>query len=108
MHIFLLHAVHICIPCFVNTALPLKAKDVGKLFGIKWGHCRVWRIVGTEMGIDVNTLDAIEKNHTNDADRLHTLIDSANPSPTHETMAKILQSSQISNAIAGMIHLILS
>ena len=61
----------------------------------------MWRPIGTELGVDVDKLNTIEKDHTNDKDRLHAVIDSANPAPTRETMTKILKSANISNAIAG-------
>ena len=59
----------------------------------------MWRPIGTELGVDVDTLNSIEKNHTDDGDRLFALIDSA--APTREIMAKILESANVSNAIAG-------
>ena len=62
----------------------------------------IWRIIGTELGIDVEILNSIERDHTNDADRLHAMIDSANPALTREVITKVLQSERISNAIEGM------
>ena len=63
----------------------------------------MWRTIGTELDVDVDTLNAIGKDNTDDDDRLYAVIDSA--APTRETMAKILESANISNAIAGMIKL---
>ena len=42
---------------------------------------RIWRTIGTdwELGVDVDTLSAIEKDHADDNDHLHAVIDSANP-----------------------------
>ena len=65
----------------------------------------MWRTIGTELGVDVDTLNAIEKDNTDDDDCLYAVIDSANPAPTRETVAKILESANISNAIAGMVKL---
>ena len=62
----------------------------------------MWKAIGMELGVDGDTLSDIEKNHTDDSDRLHAVIDSANPAPTREAMTKILDSANISNAIAGM------
>ena len=70
---------------------------------LKKKHYRIWKSIGTELGIDVDTLSAIEKDHTEDNDRLHTMINGANPVPTYETMVKILQSSNITSAIAGTV-----
>ena len=87
----------------VDTALPLKAEDVERLIELKEKYYRVWKTIGRELGIDVDTLNAIEKDHTDDDDRLYAVIDSANPAPTREAMTKILESANITNAIAGMI-----
>ena len=62
----------------------------------------MWRTIGTELGIDVDTLNAIEKDHA-DNDRLYAVIDGANPAPTREAMTKILESVNVNNAIAGMV-----
>ena len=86
------------------TALPLKAYDVFKLFNIKRKHFRVWRTIGAELGVNVDTLNTIEKDNTDDDDRLIAVIDSA--APQREIMAKILESANISNAIAGTIMLL--
>ena len=76
-----------------------------RFFEIEKNHYRIWKTIGTELGVDGDTLSAIEKDHTDDDDRLQAVIDSANPAPTQETVAKILESASISNAIAGMIKL---
>ena len=72
-----------------------------RLLKVKKEHYRVWKIIGTELGIDVDALNAIEKDYHDDDDRLYAVIDSANPAPTREAMAKVLQSVNINNAIAG-------
>ena len=64
----------------------------------------IWRIIGTELGIDVEILNSIEKDHTNDANRLHAMIDRANPALTHEMITKILHSERISNAVEGLYY----
>ena len=87
----------------INTALPINADNVGRFFEVKKEHCRVWKIIGTELGIDMDMLNAIEKDHTDDVDRLHAMIDTANPAPTHAALAKVLQSANITSAIAGTI-----
>ena len=63
----------------------------------------MWRTIGTELGVDVDTLNSIEKNDADDSDRLKAVINGANPAPTCEKMTKILQSTNVKNAIAGMI-----
>ena len=73
-----------------------------RLFEVQKEHYRIWKTVGTELGVGVDTLIAIEKDHANDKDCLHAVIDSANPAPTCETMAKILHSVYITKAMAGI------
>ena len=63
----------------------------------------MWRTIGTELGVDVDTLNAIEKDDGNDGSHLKAVINGANPAPTHEKMTKLLQSANVKNAIAGMI-----
>ena len=73
-----------------------------RLFRVQKEHYRVWKTIGTELGVDVDTLNAIEKDHANDKDCLHAVIDSANPAPTCEAMAEVLQSANIQSAMAGI------
>ena len=63
----------------------------------------MWRTIGTELGVDVDTLNSIEKNDADDSERLEAVINGTNPAPTCEKMTKILQSANVKNAIAGMI-----
>ena len=70
---------------------------------LKKEQYRVWKNIGTELGTDVDTLSAIEKDHTDDKGRLHAVINGANPVPTYETMVKILQSPNITSAITGTV-----
>ena len=86
---------------FVYVALPLKGEEFGRFFNITRQHCRIWRIIGTELGIDGELLKTIQRSHLNDGDCLRAMIDSANPALTHEMIAKVLQSERISNAVKG-------
>ena len=70
---------------------------------MKKEHYRIWKTIGTELGVGIDILSTIEKDHTDDKDRLHAVINIANPAPTHETMVKVLESSHITNAIAGIV-----
>ena len=87
---------------FVYVALPLKGEDFQRLFNITRRHYRIWRIIGTELGINADILKTIERDYANDGDCLHAMIDSANPALTHEMIAKVLQSERISNAVKGL------
>ena len=91
--------------CYYNNhvAVPIKAGNVERLLVLKKEHYWVWKTIGTELGVDVDTLSAIEKGHTDDKDRLLAVVNGANPVPTLEAMTKILESANITNAIAGMI-----
>ena len=85
------------------TALPLKAEEVERLLKMEKEHYRIWKTIGTELGVDMDMLCAIEKDHTDDKDRLHAVINGADPAPTHEIMVKILQSPNTTSAIAGTV-----
>ena len=74
-----------------------------RLFQLEEEHYRIWKVIGTELGVDVDTLSVIDDNLINDKDRLHSVIDCANSAPTHEAMTMILESPNITCAIAGMI-----
>ena len=63
----------------------------------------MWRTIGTELDIDVDTLNAIEKDDANDGSRLKGVINGANPAPTHEIVSKLHESANVVNAIVGMI-----
>ena len=73
-----------------------------RLFKIKWEHYRIWKLIGTEMGIDMDTLNSIEKDHFGDRNCLRAMIDKAKPAITRDAMTKVLQSELITNAVAGM------
>ena len=99
-----------CLFCFVYIALPLKGEEFGRFFNISKQHYRIWRIIGAELGIDGDLLKTIERDHLNDEDRLHAMIDSASPALTHEMTTKVLQSECVSNAVKGLcnVHNIIS
>ena len=85
---------------FPNAALPINAEDFQH--NLNPQHYRIWRMIGTELEIDVEILNSIEWDHANDHDRLHAMIDSANPALTHEVITKVLQSERIANAVKGL------
>ena len=88
------------------AAVTINAENLERIFEVEKEHYRIWRTIGIELGVTVDKLNTIEKDHTDNEDHLHAVIDSANPAPTRETMTKILESANISNAIAGMIMLL--
>ena len=66
-------------------------------------HYKIWKVIGIELGIGLDSLNAIQKVHTSEQECLQAMIDGANPIPTRETMAKVLQSVNINEALAGII-----
>ena len=72
-----------------------------RLFKITKEHYRQWKLLGTEMGIGMDTLNSIEKENVGDRDRLHAMIDSIKPPITRGVMTQKLRSPNIINAVAG-------
>ena len=62
----------------------------------------LWKIIGAELGIDVDILSSIDRGQTTTRACLHKMIDEANPPVTCNAMTRVLQSERITNAIAGM------
>ena len=73
-----------------------------------WEHFKIWRIIGTELGIDADTLDTYESDQKTDHDCLRRMINEAKPPITHSAMTKVLKSERITNATAGIISNITS
>ena len=84
------------------VALPLKGEDLGRISNITRKHYMIWRIIGAELGIDGDLFKTIERDHTNDKDRLRAMIDSASPGLTLERITEVLQSERISSAVEGL------
>ena len=65
----------------------------------------LWKVVGAELGIEVDVLDTIERDYTQDIDRLHALIihwpNGDNSSLTYQAFVEAFQSERVSDAIAG-------
>ena len=80
---------------------PVMAEDLEIMFELKWEHYKIWKIIGTELGIDVDTLNSIERDETKDHECLYRMINNAKPYITHNTMTKVLRSERITNAVAG-------
>ena len=89
----------------IHVAVSITVENMKRFFEVRKAHYRVWKTIGMELGIDVDALTAAEKDHTNNKDCLHAIINNANPAPTHGAMAKVLQSPNITSAIAGIILL---
>ena len=68
----------------------------------RWEHFKIWRIIGTELGIDVDTLKSLESDQRTDYDCLRRMINEAKPPITHSAMTNVLKSERITNAAAGI------
>ena len=65
----------------------------------------LWKVIGAELGIELDVLDTIEKSCQQDIDCLHALTiylpDDHDSSRTYQTFVKAFQSRRASDAIAG-------
>ena len=84
----------------IHVDPPLIVEDLEIL--CKWEHLKVWKIIGTELGIDVNVLKSFESDQKSDYSCLCRMIKEATPPITYNAMAKILQSERVTSAVAGM------
>ena len=70
-----------------------------EILNLTWKHRSRWRFIGIELGIDVNTLDAIERDHKKAEECLAELITTwlrgTNPKPTRSAMTKALESQSV-------------
>ena len=86
---------------FMLIVLPVKGEDVERLFKVP---PELWKLLGTELGINMETLNAIEKEYIGDRDRLHAMFDNIKPPITRGVMKRVLRSQTIlKNAVSGMI-----
>ena len=67
-----------------------------------WPHRARWRLIGTELGIDTGTLDAIDANNKKVESCLNELITgwlrNINPRPTRAAITAVLNSEHILSA----------
>ena len=65
----------------------------------------LWKVVGVELGIEMDVLNLIEAAYRQDIDRLHALIihwpHGDNSSLTYQALVKAFQSKRVSDAKAG-------
>ena len=75
---------------------PNNAKEV---LNLMWDYRSRWRFIGIELGIDVSTLDAIDRDFRKADDCLTELITKwlrcTNPKPTRNAIAKALESRSV-------------
>ena len=83
----------------VTYHVALTSNNVKEVLNLMWDYRSRWRFVGIELGIDVNTLDAIEMNNRRVEDCLTKLITTwlrcTNPKPTRSAITKALESQSV-------------
>ena len=76
-----------------------------EVLNLTWNYRSRWRFIGIELGIDVSTLDTIEKDHRKADDCLTDLITKwlrrANPKPTRSAISKALESQSVVDSAAA-------
>jgi hypothetical protein len=74
----------------------LTPDNVKEVLNLTWDCRSRWRFIGIELGIDVNTLDALHRNYREAEDCLKELITTwlcyTNPKPTRSAITKALES----------------
>ena len=82
-----------------------KGEDLDKILQRIQDYHGLWKVVGVELGIEMDALDTIERNYPRDIDCLHTLIaqwpHGDNSSLTYQALVKAFESEHVSDAKAG-------
>ena len=86
----------------IHPAVPLTPGDMREIIDMTWPHRASWKLIGIDLGIDIGTLDAIEKDRRVVQDCLSELISTwlrkADPRPTRAAITAVLKSKHIINA----------
>ena len=84
------------VPC-IYSALTLD--NMKEMLDLTWDYRSRWRLIGIQIGIDVSTLDALEKDHKKAEDCLTGLIShwlrGRSPRPTRIAMLEALNSRSV-------------
>ena len=87
-----------------SNHVALTSNNVKEVLNLTWTYRSRWRFVGIELGIDVNTLDAIERDHRKAEDCLTELITiwlrRTNPKPTKSAITRALESQSVMASVA--------
>ena len=82
-----------------SNHVALTSNNVKEVLNLTWNYRSRWRFIGIELGIDVNTLDTIERDHRKAEDCLTELITiwlcHTNPKPTRIAITKALESQSV-------------
>ena len=83
----------------LSMCAALTLGNVKEMLDVAWVSRAKWRFIGIELGVDVGTLDAIDRNKRKAEDCLQELIAEwlrrSNPRPTRRAMAKALKSPSV-------------
>ena len=83
-------------------SVPLTPDNTREIIDVTWPHWARWRLIGTELGIDIGTLDAIDANNKKVKCCLNDLITGwfrkINPRPTRAAITAVLNSEHILSA----------
>ena len=78
----------------------LTIKDIREVLDLTWNYRARWKFIGTELEIDVGTLDAIDANNKTVEDSLREMINhwlrNEKPRPTRDAITVALQSEHVS------------
>ena len=86
----------------------LNPSNIREVLDEMWKYRARWRFIGTELGIDTGTLDAIDVDHRKVEDCLNKLINvwlrDVNPRPTRTAMKAALQSERVLSGAGNCVH----
>ena len=94
---------------FTILTVPLTPDNTREIIDVTWPHRARWRLIGTELGIDTGTLDAIDANNKKVEGCLNELITgwirSITPRPTRAAITAVLNSEHILSAAGIFMQL---
>ena len=94
---------------FTILTVPLTPDNTREIIDATWPHRARWRLIGTELGIDTGTLDAIDANNKKVEGCLNELITgwlrNINPRPTRAAITAVLNSEHVLNAAGILLNI---
>ena len=102
-NIIMIKTVSVCglfiIMCMTLYHVALSPNNAKEVLNLMWDYRSRWRFIGIELGIDMSTLDAIDRDYRKADDCLTELITKwlrrTNPKPTRSAIAKALESQSV-------------
>ena len=87
----------------------LTSANMREILDLTWPHRASWKLIGIKLGIDIGTLDAIEKDRRIVQDCLSELIStwlrSIDPRPTRADITAVLKSEHITIPTGTINHI---